>query len=336
MARGDYNRIQLKDVKKIFSEKNYKLLSSEYKNNRDKLRVKCPIGHEILISLGNFKGGKGCPECRNIALNEKFKLDYNEVKETIESVSGYNLVSEEYENYREKLQISCPSGHDFFMSFGGFRSGLRCPVCSDRLKIDTKEAIRRFLERGYYPLLETMDGNNNLTKLPYICPNHPEEIRYISLGNLSKGKGCKDCYIESIKGENSRLWKGGTSHLYLHLRQLIKEWKMDSMKSCNFKCVISGEKFNDIHHLYSFHRIVEETLSDLKIPLKGHISNYTDSELVSIEELFIKKHADYPLGVCLKANIHTVFHKIYGYENNTPEQFLEFKKNISKGTIKIN
>jgi hypothetical protein len=53
------------EVKKFASSINYILLSTEYKNARDKLKFKCPNNHIFEVSWNNFSGSSGsrCPLC---------------------------------------------------------------------------------------------------------------------------------------------------------------------------------------------------------------------------------------------------------------------------------
>ena len=44
-----------------------------------------------------------------------------------------------------------------------------------------------------------------------------------------------------------------------------------------------------------------------------------------------ERRIDVNNGVCLCENCHKEFHKIYGYGNNTKEQYIEFKENKNKG-----
>ena len=57
-------------------------------------------------------------------------------KYTIEEVKnffkakGYTLLSSEYSNNREKLEVICPNGHKWKVSFFDFKvRNVRCPYC---------------------------------------------------------------------------------------------------------------------------------------------------------------------------------------------------------------
>lgn len=104
------------------------------------------------------------------------------------------------------------------------------------------------------------------------------------------------------------------------------EWKKASAKHCGYKCFFTGEGFNAIHHLCSRDIIIKRTKEELKISDTDNINEYSDEE----RERFIKKYvsiqSEYPLGICMKEEIHKQFHKLYGYGQNTVEQFVEFVK----------
>jgi hypothetical protein len=138
------------------------------------------------------------------------------------------------------------------------------------------------------------------------------------------------------KGKNNPKYKGNiktlSSELHRHLRRNIGEWKKASMIECNFKCVLTGERMDVIHHLYSFNLIVDDTLRNLNLPLKQYLYDYTEYEIQSIEKECLRLHMK-NLGVCLTKSIHTLFHSIYGFGNNTQEQFEEFKFNYLNNKI---
>jgi hypothetical protein len=122
-------------------------------------------------------------------------------------------------------------------------------------------------------------------------------------------------------------YKGGISALYQELRRNLKQWKIDSVKNGNYVSILNGNRFDDIHHLYSFDNIVKDTLSETGLPLYKDISSYSDEEIKQLIDKCLEIHYRHPLGVCLEEKHHLKFHEEFGYGNNTEEQFNEFLGN---------
>lgn len=112
------------------------------------------------------------------------------------------------------------------------------------------------------------------------------------------------------------------------------EWKKNSIINCDYKCVLSGKRFDDIHHIYGLNLILDEVLCELKISVKETMDDYSEKELKLILGNFRLKQAHYPLGVCLTKEIHKQFHAFYGYGNNTQEQWDEFVSDYKIGKYK--
>lgn len=107
-------------------------------------------------------------------------------------------------------------------------------------------------------------------------------------------------------------------------------WKQASMQACNYQCVVTKERFDDIHHLVGFNQLFEQMLSENPdVRLCDSIQDYSLDELEYILSCFLDVQSRYPLGVCLTKDIHTQFHSSYGFGNNTEAQFLEFIKNYN-------
>ena len=114
---------------------------------------------------------------------------------------------------------------------------------------------------------------------------------------------------------------------YESLKKLLRartwNWKQDSMKACNYRCVLTEDKNFHIHHLYGFSDIFN-IFVDKNNLTEAKITSYSFEELEDICNEFVQFHDTYPLGVCVREDLHVLFHTIYGKHNNTPEQWDEF------------
>lgn len=137
---------------------------------------------------------------------------------------------------------------------------------------------------------------------------------------------------DSVRGKRflEKYYRPTTSGTYNYLSEYIRKrnkvWKKLSAKKCNYKCVITGKRFQEIHHLYGMNKILEETLELLGYPKNIEYNMLSKNELDIILQQFYNIQSKYPIGVCLTKDIHKEFHDIYGYGDNTPEQFENFLK----------
>lgn len=115
------------------------------------------------------------------------------------------------------------------------------------------------------------------------------------------------------------------------IRRNNTDWKKKSMEHCNYCCILSKNRFDEIHHIYGFNLILSETFNRLGMQIKEDINDYSKEELTNILNCFRQIQAFYPLGACLTKDIHNLFHSIYGYGDNTEEQWNEFTNNYKQG-----
>lgn len=149
-----------------------------------------------------------------------------------------------------------------------------------------------------------------------------------------KGKwigGNNPRHMKPLKGKQNGRWQGGITNLYQFLRENISEWKEESMKFCNYKCILTGDWFDEIHHLTPFKDIIYETLNGLNIEVKQDISDYSEEIRKNIVEEVQNLHIKYGVGLCLCKEIHKKFHDTYNYMNFTKEDFVEFANRYFKG-----
>ena len=103
------------------------------------------------------------------------------------------------------------------------------------------------------------------------------------------------------------------------------------MKSCDYKCVLTGDKFDNIHHLYGFNLILRDVVNEIGFELKDTTGGYTDDDLEVLVNRIILEHQKHPLGVCLRRDVHILFHSLYGAGDNTVDQFEEFRDRYNSG-----
>ena len=131
-------------------------------------------------------------------------------------------------------------------------------------------------------------------------------------------------------------WKGGITPISQHLRNLpvVSQWRKNAYEQVNYKCQLTGKKVHggnsDVHHLYGLNMIVLDAHNTYNIEVKPHVKDYTEEELKLLEDYVAEWHKDSSNAVVLSEEVHILFHKEYGYGDNTPEQYEEFKKSYKK------
>ena len=153
----------------------------------------------------------------------------------------------------------------------------------------------------------------------------------------NKGKWAGDKnprHINPLGGKLNGRWRGGILSLHNEYRTRIDYWKQDSMAFCNYKCVITGGGFDNIHHTSSYTDILTEALNNLGFKPKKKIGDYTSDELNRLDVEVEKLHKIYGFGACINKDVHKLFHDIYAYTKFTPDDFLEFLRDIDNGKYK--
>lgn len=116
-----------------------------------------------------------------------------------------------------------------------------------------------------------------------------------------------------------------------YLRQHNYFWRTESADSCGNQCVITGQTENlQIHHKYSMNKILDAVLSEFPV------EKYQSCEEIPVELLerirfrFYEEQRKHGYGVCVCEDYHKKFHSIYGFGNNTPEQWDEFVTSLKQ------
>ncbi|MFZ2992525.1 MAG: hypothetical protein WA061_02305 [Microgenomates group bacterium] len=317
-----------------------KIKITKYTAVRNKGGFKCLVcGHRWTTFVANVIKRTGCPICATDGL----RLSMDEVRKIVED-NGAELISKKYKNTKEHLKIKFTEcGHVRKMSLYAIqqRQGCKCRAqdkfketlsekCSDKLNVILKEKN--------YVLLKREAIMNWDSFISYKCDiGHIVENQ--TYRDFSRRKKCKQCCQDSW-GEKQRgclgnNWKGGITFFRIHARKYLTQWKKDSMKESNYKCIITGDRFDDIHHLYSMDKILRDALYELGIDMREFVKDYSQEEIDAVSKKIVELHDSHPLGVCLRKDIHALFHSVYGYGNTDEVQFYEFKEKIKSGEIII-
>jgi len=142
-------------IRNIVESNNYVLLSTEYLGCYEKLKMRCPKGHDFEIMWYKFQDGHGCSVC-----NGGMKHSYNHIKREIE-LEEYKLLSTNYKSNKQKLTLRCNNGHVYNTTYNDFKSGHRCRECYDGNRRYTIDEVREFYKKEGYVLLSTTYKNVN-------------------------------------------------------------------------------------------------------------------------------------------------------------------------------
>lgn len=219
-------------VKLQFEKEGYTLLTTEYKNNKQKLETICPRGHRWTTRWNDFQQGHRCVECYNNERGNSQRLSINKIRSEFKR-EGYQLFTTEYKNAHQKLRYICPNGHRGSISWSSWKNGSRCAECIGNKKKTIEYVRSEFARRGYKLLSREYLGAHS--KLEFICPKgHHGRIIWNS---FYRGARCLLCYRENNVGENHHNWNGGIACEPYCDVWLDKEFKEDIKKRDGYKCM---------------------------------------------------------------------------------------------------
>lgn len=298
-------------------------------NTSNNTRIQCPNGHVSDIPFSRIvkKKSSSCPKCN------KRLITMDIIEEEFKD-RGYSVLRNltKFNGAKTRVFYNCPKHGEKNISYDSFNSGVGCMDCG---RIKTTQALKfsyndfmkdfKIIDNQNFYLLSTEDDFIN-TRCQMVL-KHKKCGHEFPLGVHNILKNRIYCPYCEVFGENSRNWRGGITPLHKYLRGSIGEWKRESGEKDSYKCIISNSNNIAIHHIYSFNLILNEVIELTKLPIYQEVSSYSDSELELLRNMCVELHNKNPLGVCLREDLHKEFHSMYGYGNNSIEQFQEFYSN---------
>lgn len=186
----------------------------------------------------------------------------------------------------------------------------KCKICNKKIqtsdKIDMLDKVIKYCKENL-PHIHVISNEyfSMKTDLNFYCKIHNLEFKKKPSLMLINKSGCKQCFIESISAENNVQYNHDipeSERLKIRKASKIIHWKNELLKLYNNICFICG--YNKLYNLVAHHK-------------NSH--DWCKKEAYDIEN-----------GVILCKNCHSEFHYIYGYGNNTKQQFEEYSKQFKK------
>lgn len=309
-------KLTINDVENLVINANCELISTEYYNNREKLKFKCHCGEYFEKSLDSFRNHPQCKKCGYEIQAKKTSCSYEEVYEIF--LNGNCLLLEkEYKNNRQKLKYLCECGDVSYVTLHAFKQGTRCKNCGFTKLANANrhsyEYIKSVFESRNCILIST-DYKNNKTILHYICSCGNEDWSTFD-SFVSNKETCEKCANKRISEfhKNEMVYVRGEEHPNWDHSKSIEEreknrwlseqkiWRKQVYERDKYTCQCCGD--NKGGNLVSHH-------------LDGY--DWCKGSRWDIDN-----------GITLCNICHNDFHHIYGYGNNTREQFEEYMEGIS-------
>lgn len=117
----------------------------------------------------------------------------------------------------------------------------------------------------------------------------------------------------------------GYKNLCNYVRCRITPWKNRVREERDYTCEVTGSRSNIVvHHIRSFNILLEECIEVLDFPIYDDFSEYSQEQLDDFVNMFLELQEYYGEYACVTESVHKAFHNMYGYGNNTLEQWEEF------------
>lgn len=178
------------------------------------------------------------------------------------------------------------------------------------------------------------DDDLNLLKENYLNMTDEELSLKISGNHTPYGIHQRLCSMGLYRPYEIK--KDGYLNLSRFVRQRLSMWVKDVREFNNYTCCLSGSHSNlVVHHCRGFNLLLDETIDILNFPIKENFVDYSDEELILFVDKFLEIQDYYNAYVCIAEPIHKLFHKEYGYGDNTEVQWEEFVTNYRNGLYKL-
>ena len=353
-------RWDLEKARSLFISRGCILLETDYINSHIKMKYLATCGHEHQISLDNFRAGKGnlCYVCRIKDVAERQRYTYAEVR-TIFVENGCTLLSDCYVSASsEKLAYIAQCGHENKITFTKFLSGSGriCNKCSKSIRYEQDYVEEYFASKDCILLSKY---RNCKTPLKYIAAcGHEHVMTFDSFQAPNTTNVCPLCSNAKRRSISDIEKVFAANGCTLKSNEYIPKRKLKYIAQCGHECEITLHKFLDgqgrlcskcakprgaNHHAYNPNLTDEDRIyrRDLYDVIIWRNAIYAKDNYICVKckhgkggDLIAhhldgynwckEKRFDVTNGITLCERCHKEFHSLYGFGNNTKEQYFEW------------
>lgn len=191
----------VKKAKEIFGNDKYDYQKTDLEKRREdgKVCITCPKHGDFWQMPSSHLQGNGCRKCFSESMPKKYNNE-EIIKIFNDKHNGkYSYEKTDYRGATEKVCINCPEHGYFWQLPFAHMSGQGCPKCANNQKIDTKEFIKRSIQKhGNKYDYSDAEYVNNRVKIKIIC--HEKDSNglehgafYTSPHSHMQGSGCPKC-----------------------------------------------------------------------------------------------------------------------------------------------
>lgn len=119
--------------------------------------------------------------------------------------------------------------------------------------------------------------------------------------------------------------KKGYDTIAEYIRKKLIPWKNKVKEEHNYTCQVTGCRSNIVvHHIKGFNLILDEAINEINFPIYDDAREYSEEQINELFNAFFDLQERYHSYICISEEVHKKFHNIYGYGDNTEEQWNEF------------
>lgn len=232
----------IKIAKEVHGDK-YDYSKVEYKNDKSKVCIICPVHGEFWQRPSHHLSGHECTKCgREKIWAKRGRMSTDEWVEKAKKVHGdkYDYSKVEYIDADAKVCIICPEHGEFWQKPSNHLSGRGCNMCRKSHQMTTEEFVAKAREiyGGKYDYSKSEYVKSSI-KTTIICPEHGE-FKIIP-NNFLQGQECLECTKEKHRENQEKTFIESAKKIHNNKYDYSKVKYVDYKTKVTIICPEHGE-----------------------------------------------------------------------------------------------